>query len=263
MQPLNTWVYACPKCGFQASTLAAAEGTGILGLEALRRENFEILLDRLEKVCPLKLASILEVGSAGGWFLEAATRRGARIQGIEPEAANAELARTRGFVVETGFFPIDQIDRGPFDVIIFNDVFEHLPKPSMAIQEVQSLLKPGGIAVINCPSSKGMLFRIASLASWLGMSGPLERLWQVGMPSPHVSYFSPENLNLMARRHSHLELIERFSLKSVSRDGLSSRIGTSYSGIKGRLMLVVIWGLSFVMHLLPPDIEVSVFRNPG
>jgi SAM-dependent methyltransferase len=263
MQSHDVWVYVCRTCGFQAATLTPAEGTGIPGLEGLRRKNFEVLLDRLEEVKMLRGARLLEVGSARGWFLEAAVRRGAQVQGIEPEAANAEMSRANDLAVEIGFFPNDLKNRGPFDLIVFNDVFEHLAKPSAVIQDVQSLLKPGGIAVINFPSSKGILFLIADFLSQLGISGPRARLWQMGMPSPHVSYFSPKNLSLLAQRHSSLQLIEGFSLPSVSRQGLASRIGASHSGTKGALMFAVIWGLSFIFPLLPSDIEVLLFRKPG
>ncbi len=263
MQPLGDWVHVCHKCGFQASNLTPAAGSVIPGLEELRLKNFEVLLDQLEKVKILQGARLLEVGSARGWFLEAAVRRGVQVQGIEPAAVNAEVSRKNGLAVEIGFFPNDLKNCGPFDLVIFNDVFEHLPKPSAVIQAVQSLLKPGGIAVINLPSSKGVLFLIASFLSRLGVVGPLARLWQMGMPSPHVSYFSPENLNLLIQRHSNLQLLKRFSMQSVSRQGLASRIGASHTGAKGALMFSVIWGLSFILPLLPSDIEVLVFCNPA
>lgn len=134
MRKKKTWLYRCEACGFFASTLHPAQGTGVPGLEELRRFNFEIMLDRLEEMRPLAGTQILEVGSAWGWFLEAAQRRGAKVQGIEPEAATAELARRHGLDVETGFFPADLRDRGPYDMIIFNDVFEHLPHPSLRIK---------------------------------------------------------------------------------------------------------------------------------
>ena len=70
MVKLNDWIMTCRDCGFQSSTLEPAEGTGIPGLEDLRRENFKRLLDRIEAHKPLKNARVLEVGSAWGWFLE-------------------------------------------------------------------------------------------------------------------------------------------------------------------------------------------------
>src|SRR6266513_1889682 len=144
MRQKKAWLYRCPACGFHFSLLRPAEGTGIPGLETLRRHNFEILLDRLQMLRPLKGARVLEVGSAWGWFLEAAERRGAKVRGIEPEIENADLARQRGFDIETGFFPADLRDRGPYDMIVFNDSFEHVPNPSLLVAEIQKLLATNG-----------------------------------------------------------------------------------------------------------------------
>ncbi|MEL7174628.1 MAG: methyltransferase domain-containing protein, partial [Pseudomonadota bacterium] len=87
----------CAACGSQSSELPSGAGTGIEGLETLRRRNFESLLTRIETRRPLRGARLLEVGCAKGWFLEAARRRGAECFGIEPEEANAVIAREAGF----------------------------------------------------------------------------------------------------------------------------------------------------------------------
>jgi len=80
MRKRKEWLYRCEVCGFLASTLQPGAGTGVGGLEKLRRRNFEIMLDRLDKIRPVTSARILEVESAQGWFLEAASRRGAKIK---------------------------------------------------------------------------------------------------------------------------------------------------------------------------------------
>jgi SAM-dependent methyltransferase len=259
----NGWVLRCPACGFFASTLTPGAGTGIGGLERLRRSNFEKLLDRLEKLKPLRGTSLLEVGSARGWFLEAAARRGAQVYGIEPEAANANLARAAGLPVEVGYFPDGLANAGPYDIIVFNDVFEHIPHPSALIGDIEARLAPGGLLVINLPSSGGIFFRLARLLESFGIHGPAERLWQKGFPSPHVSYFKPENLWLLVERRSGLSNESIFSLASVTREGLSSRIKSSHKGTRGALLLAGVWALSFALPLLPADIQVSVFRKPA
>jgi 2-polyprenyl-3-methyl-5-hydroxy-6-metoxy-1,4-benzoquinol methylase len=262
MRMKKPWLYRCAACGFLASTLRPGEGTGIAGLEDLRRGNFEIMLDRLEEMQPLAGTRILEVGSAWGWFLEAAQRRGARICGIEPEEANAELARRKGLAVETGFFPEDLRDRGPYDVIVFNDVFEHLHDPSAIARETAGLLNPSGMVVLNLPSSGGILFKLATLLDAFGASSWLERLWQKGFPSPHVSYFNPRNLRLLVEKHTDMTCARTFSLESVSRDGLAARISSSHRPVACAIAFAGVWVLSFALPVLPSDIHVSVFRKP-
>ena len=107
MQSQRDWLFRCPKCNLYHSTLMPGSGTGIEGLEDLRRANFELMLDRVEQGRSLSGLRLLEIGSAKGWFLEAATRRGMVAQGLEPEEANVRIARTNGLSVESGFFPAD------------------------------------------------------------------------------------------------------------------------------------------------------------
>lgn len=78
------WVRRCDACAFMVSTLEAGSGRGIEGLEAVRALNFETILDRMEQLLSAANPRLLEVGSAKGWFLERAARRGMRIEGIEP-----------------------------------------------------------------------------------------------------------------------------------------------------------------------------------
>ena len=212
-------IFHCPKCGLYQSTLTPGSGTGIEGLEDLRRDNFRLLLDRLKQTQALAGRRLLEVGCAQGWFLEAAAAEGMLTQGIEPEDANVEIARRSGLAVQPGFFPDDLQDRGPYDFIVFNDVFEHLPSAALAIRQTEELLSEDGVVVINLPSSKGTLFRIAQGLAAVGFRSPLERLWQEGFPSPHIWYFNPKNLVLLVRRHTKLALVDEFSLPSLTRAG--------------------------------------------
>lgn len=244
-----------------ASSLAAGPGTGIEGLEVLRRSNFEILARRIDSAAPLPGKKLLEVGSAKGWFLEAAARRGAAVRGIEPEVANAEIARANGFDVELGLFPDGLINRGPYDVIVFNDVLEHIPGPRGVIRDVAGLLAPGGLAVVNLPSSDGAIYHIARSLDRLGLSSPYERLWQKGFPSPHISYFNPANLRFLAERDGLMARIDAFALPSLSRDGLGPRIRSSHPGLVGGVLHAGVWLMTFVAGVLPADIHVSVFAR--
>jgi SAM-dependent methyltransferase len=262
MRPDGPWRHICDTCQFQAADLSPAEGHGFPSVEDLRRENFVVILDHLEKLKPLKDARILEVGSAWGWFLEAAQARQANVRGIEPGEASAEALRAKGLAVETGLFPADLQDRGPYDVIVFNDVFEHLPVPSQAIKDVEALLAPNGLVVLNYPSSDGILFKIAALADRLGVSELLDRMWQKNFPSPHVSYFNPDNMDRLVLRHTTMTPVDGFTLKSVSRRDLWARLALSNSGVKLAVLYLGVWVFSFLLAYLPADIFVTIYRKP-
>jgi len=243
------------------STLPAGAGTGIEGIEQIRRANFASILDCLATHRTLESARILEVGCADGLFLDAAAQRGARVHAIEPELAKAEIARAKGHTVDAGFFPDDLAAAAPYDIIAFNDVFEHLPRPVGAMQAVERLLAPGGIAVLNLPTSSGFLYKTATLLDRVGFDTPFNRLWQKGLPSPHVSYFNESNLRRLAATHTRLTMLDQVHLRSIEREGLHARVKSVNKGAKGEFLFAGAWAFSFVAGVLPSDIMALLFQR--
>lgn len=263
MKAKLSWVDRCDRCRFLRSNLSPGPGTGIDGLEPLRRSNFERILDRIEELRPLAGTRLLEIGSAWGWFLEAAARRGVMGHGIEGERINAEKTKTSGLSVEFGLFPNDLVDLGPYDFIIFNDVFEHIPDPENLCKKLEQLLSLDGLLIINIPSTDGAMFRLSEFLYKIGIRDPYERLWQKDFASPHISMFNHANLTQMFHRHSNLREETTFSLPYVIRDGLGDRIRSSHGGAVGAVMLAGVWALTFVLPLLPADAIVVMFRVPN
>jgi SAM-dependent methyltransferase len=226
----DAWAVRCPACGTYASTLADLPVTRPLdevsrcsGLMDIRVQNFELVLDAVAKVRPLPGASVLDVGAAHGWFVQAAARRGAEATGIEPDPVVAAIAQGRGVPVHVGWFPDDLPAGETYDVITFNDVFEHLPDPDEVLARCLERLRPGGCVVLNLPDVHGLGFRLSRALRRVGVRGPYDRLWQVGFPSPHVWYFSRRGLVRLLARHG---LAAPFvgSLPSLTRRGLWRRV---------------------------------------
>lgn len=255
------WLFACPSCGFETSTLSAGSGRGIGGLETLRRHNFERLIGRLAERHTLANKALLEVGCAEGWFLEEATRHGMVVSAIEPSAPHAEMSRAKGFDVTNGFFPMDMVPEPQFDYIVFNDVFEHLPDPVGAIKRCEEQLRPGGVLTMNLPNNKGVVYRIGLLLAKLGKPSTLERLWQKGLPSPHITYFNPETLRRFVTEKTGLRHIETFTLDTIVTDGLRERVNASHPGLAGGVIHAGLLLALPVFNLLPPDIIVGVFEK--
>lgn len=260
---LSPWLSRCGNCGLYRSTLVAGPGQAFDGLEDLRRRNFELLLAEIGKLLPLAGTRVLEVGCARGWFLEAARNQGASVLGIEPVEADARAAESAGMTVRRGLFPAAAAGLGPFDLIVFNDVFEHLPDPAEAVRAAEALLAEGGMLVINLPSSRGTIYGLARVLQRMGLPGPFERMWQKGLPSPHLSYFSPSNLEMLISRHSALRQVQTMALPTVSRRGLGKRLSGRSVGLPVFVVVPITWLLSFVLPLLPADIHVAMFRKPG
>lgn len=261
MEPLNPWHSVCARCNLFASTLSAGAGTGVDGLEDLRTANFETILGRIHNHRKLQVQKWLEVGCSQGLFLEAAAARGIEVVGIEPERAMADKARRKGHSVLDGFFPEALPTDEVYDLIIFNDVFEHLPDPRSALIACEERLTWNGVLIINLPSSNGALFRISRLLWRLGWSGPYERLWQKDFPSPHTFYFNEANLQRLVERTTRLRMVDSHRLKSLHRKGLRARVRATYPGLAGEFITFGVWCVSHILPALPADICVLHFQN--
>src|SRR5262249_34058548 len=156
-------------------------------------------------------------------FLRAAAESGWSVLGIEPDPEMARLAASGGREVRRGMFPSALKPGERFDAISFNDVFEHLPDVDGALRACANALRPGGLLAINLPDARGPFYRLAHLLARAGVRGPLERLWQKGFASPHLSYFTAPLLRRLVTRHG-FQPVHASSLPSVSLAGLWSRL---------------------------------------
>lgn len=267
------WILRCRRCGFLCSTLENRAGEGpradaidetarAHALDAVRHESFARILDVMDGLAPGR-GRLLDVGCAHGWFLAAARERGWEVHGIEPDRAVAQRtdARLRERVVE-GWFPRDLPSGERWEAISFHDVFEHLDDLDAAVAAVERALAPGGLVVVNLPWAGGVLHRIALALARAGRPAALDRLWQRGFPSPHLSYFTPETLAALWRRHGFEEL-HREALRTVRLRGLWARLrldrtrgraaaAVSYAGVAALLP----W-----LGLLPADLGFQIFRR--
>ena len=128
---------------------------------------------------------LLEVGSASGYFLNAA-RVDFDVSGLEPSQWACALARER-YKLDVHAESLESTERFPdesFDVVALIDVIEHLSDPQAAIRKAARLLKPGGILYLVTPD-------IGSLSSWILGS----RWW--GLRPAHIYYFDRKTMGAM------------------------------------------------------------------
>lgn len=259
-QKTEEWLDNCPSCNFKQSTLKSGAGRGVDGLETLRKQNFQTIIERLASHIDLTKAKCLEVGCAEGWFLEAMTAIGADISAVE--ASDQALERQKeGYNVIHGFFPDALPTSQKYDLIIFNDVFEHLPDPVASLKKCEEFLNPNGLLIINLPNSNGIFYRLSAVLKTIGMRTPFDRLWQKDLPSPHMTYFSNDNMPSFTSKYSRLSKIDLFYLPSIVKTGLHDRIKASYRGVSGNIIYTGLLGLLPFMRALPQDIMVFVFRK--
>jgi 2-polyprenyl-3-methyl-5-hydroxy-6-metoxy-1,4-benzoquinol methylase len=232
-----------------------------LGLKALRQENFRDIVHLARQLARPGARRLLDVGCAHGWFLETA-RDGFEVLGIEPDAVVGGRTAARGLPVRQGYFP-DALQAGEtFDVIVFNDVIEHIPDIRAALQACHARLEEGGLLILNLPNSAGFFYRLSKLFARLGWRSPFERLWQKDLPSPHVHYFRPANLERLVATHGFAR-VHSGELPSLRAKGLLERIrcAGNISGPSLYLQYAAVLCAIPLLRLFPSDIIVSVFRK--
>ncbi|WP_294737487.1 class I SAM-dependent methyltransferase [uncultured Pseudomonas sp.] len=230
------------------------------GLRDIRVGNFKKLLDVISSFKPVG-GKLVDVGCAHGWFLEAAMGKFESL-GIEPDEAVFNVTSARGLPVRKGYFPDALQDGEMFDVIVFNDVIEHIPEIGGVLSECYNRLSCGGLLVLNLPSSEGIFYKISRLFCRIDKFGYFERLWQKDLPSPHVHYFNSKNLSELLTKNS-FATIKTGTLPTLGLAGLYSRI--SCAGNLGVLSKAIIYcavaATLPVLRLLPGDIVYVVARK--
>jgi SAM-dependent methyltransferase len=269
----HDWLKRCSKCGVLSADLPVAiperphdggldEDCRLAGLEPLRHSNNARLLEALARHGAAPGQRLLDVGCGAGILVGQAVVAGYDAEGVEPDANVLRLARRNG-KVRHGYFPSALEPDEAFDVIVFNDVFEHIPNLTATLADIASRLRPGGLLCLNCPDKRGLFFRVAAALDRLGMPQPYDRLWQRGLPSPHVWYFEPAHL-AHATRGFGLTHVEDVRLATVKLDGLWERIRCG-----GENLLVTAAAFVFTLAtyplaaLLPSDATACVFRKDG
>lgn len=232
-----------------------------VALRSVRSENFKIIVARLAQLAPGTATRLLDVGSAHGWFLDEAGKRFS-VAGVEPDEVVARAALARGLPVRIGYFPQALCEGERFDIIVFNDVIEHIPDIGSALAACNARLNPDGLLVLNVPRSSGFFYRVSKLLARLNWNGPFERMWQKGLPSPHLHYFNETNLDQLVARRGFAS-VQSFHLRALRSDGLLERIrfaGQRHPAALYAQYALVLCALPFI-RLLPSDIIVCIYRK--
>lgn len=144
---------------------------------------------------PDRRARVLEVGCSEGRFsgLLPGTQE---VWGVEPSPA-ADIARARLTRVFRGTFEQAQAElpSGYFDIVICNDVIEHMPDHARFLRNIQRHIAPGGMLVGSIPNVRyyGNMFQFLLEKDWhYRDSGILDRT--------HVSFFTEKSLRKTLER---------------------------------------------------------------
>lgn len=270
---LTNWHSYCSQCGYEGSLLepeinsvdkyaAIDEHDREIGLKKLRQSNFAHIINILVKLIGNKReVRVLEIGCAHGWFLEMLPAKWYAL-GIEPDIVVYETAQSKNIPVRLGYFPAVLDASEYFDVIVFNDVLEHIPDARSALQACGNHLVTGGILALNLPDNGGFFYRLSKLLFTIGMKGPFERMWQYGFPSPHIHYFSNIPLTQLLQDVG-FEAVYVSTLPTLTYSGLYSRINHVNDGhhIRNLFLFAAVFLMLPALKFLPGDIYFGCFKK--
>lgn len=136
------------RCGIKSHGYYEEEATSI--------EKSNLVLPLVNKLKPQ--GTLLEIGCAGGTFLNQALKKGYQVQGMEVSPSMSQKAQELyGIEVRQGDFEELEFMDEVFDVVCMFDVFEHFRGPRQALEKIHRILKPGGIVIVDIPTTKNAL----------------------------------------------------------------------------------------------------------
>lgn len=154
---------------------------------SMRVSSFFNALKKHERLLPSLGSKVLDIGTAGGAFLEAANNYGFDAIGLEPSADLVRRGTDRGLNVVQGTVESHSFPPAHFDMVTLWDVIEHLPDPKNALNETYNLLKNDGVLLINFPDIGTWQAKLAGKKFW----------WII---SVHLHHFTEKSIANIARK---------------------------------------------------------------
>jgi len=149
-----------------------------------RYQRFFLYMETL-----LSPGRFLDIGAGMGFSLEVSEGRGWTSEGLEPNRTLAQHATHRGLKVVNGY--LDGSQQGEFDLVLIDNVLEHVPDPVTFLHHAGRLLSRSGMMVIAIPPMDWLRKGLASF-----------RYVRDRVTRPQLNIFGEvdEHLNMLSRR---------------------------------------------------------------
>ncbi len=187
---------------------------------------------------PEQFERTLEVGCGDGNFSQHFLATAQERWGIEPNTAAAEHARAKLGRMFVGTF--DQcraeLPQDYFDLVVCNDVIEHMPSHDEFLEQIKTNLRGDGLIVGSVPNVRHMtlLVKLLLLKDWpYADDGILDRT--------HLRFFTEKSLRRIFVQHGFI--VERLhGIRSIIKEGVT---GLPYGkNMMIRLATLAVIGLS-------------------
>jgi len=167
---------------------------------------------------------LLDVGCALGILLELARLRGWEVQGVDVSEYATGIARDYyNLDVLTCQLADAAYPDGHFDVVVMDDLIEHVADPTALVLEARRILTPGGLLTINTPNRAGL---------WHLLMG---RRWFHYRQTEHTFFFSPKVISRLLVQHGFDVLEIHSSSKIIDLKYAFGRLGYYHHGLSAFL----------------------------
>lgn len=237
-------IYKCENCGLGITKNSTIQSSNyhrdkVYEIESAQFKNiFQRRVNFIESL-HLRTGKVLEIGSSTGLMLSLFKEKSWEVLGVEisQEAANSALKRG----INTLITSIEDMNlpQHSFDLIIINHTLEHLENPNNVIQKISSVLKEGGILLVDVPNFDSLSARI------------FKKNWFALLPSEHLWHFTYDALSNLLN-HNGFKIIKRSSPSGIWDYGNPLKeILMSFVGLKKRFF-------SNVLTLIPNLVVTSL-----
>lgn len=150
-------------------------------------KRYNQLLDTFES--SRKHNRILDVGAGNCLFLIEATKRGWQAYGTDFGQSAVDIGTMHGINMKQGKLEADWYAPDFFDVVTTFKTIEHVNSPNTEIENIQKILRPGGLVYLTTPNFNSIERRTMKI-NYNAIEYP-----------EHLSYYSPHSMNYLLTKH--------------------------------------------------------------
>ena len=217
----------------------AARWTALYEKKAEFRDRLELFTEGVKKVTPPP-ARVLDYGCGSGVISLALGRSGYEVLGLDGAEEMVSVARQNQQIQNVGNVRFEltsspQINLNPnsFDIVICSSVIEYIENDTALVEQLVSVLKPGGYLFISIPHSQSLLGRVED---WLKRNNWYNNRCGRGFLKFSLRRYEPE---------SFLKVLKKFGLGKFKVTYFEAPLGGRYGVLLSRwhmigMMLLVV-----------------------
>lgn len=175
----------------------------------------------------VKQGALLDIGSGTGAFLAHMKQLGWDVTGLEPDATARENAFKHHKVESRSIEELFRLPPAQFDCITMWHVLEHVHDLHAYLDQIRTLLKPGGALLVAVPNYTSTDARLYG-SEWAAYDVPR-----------HLYHFSPVAMDMLMQQHQlnivakHPMVFDAFYVSLLSEKYKTGKSGLLAGGFKG------------------------------